>query len=76
MKELKLTLRAARVNAGYSQAEAAKELNKSIDTIGKYEADSSNIPRSLMEDFCRLYHIHPDNIFFGVESDFIGLKQN
>ena len=76
MNNLKLTLRAARVNAGYSKSEAAEKLCKSVDTIGKYEFDSSNIPRALMEDMCRLYHVHPDNIFFGIESDFIGLKQN
>lgn len=32
-----ITLKAARVNAGYSQKEAAQKIGVSIDTIGKWE---------------------------------------
>lgn len=42
---LKITLRAARVNAGYKLVEAAKEFGVNKDTLSKYEKDSSNIPR-------------------------------
>ncbi|WP_308217856.1 helix-turn-helix transcriptional regulator, partial [Bacillus cereus group sp. BfR-BA-01393] len=45
MEMLKITLRAARVNAGYKLVEAAKEFGVNKDTLSKYEKDSSNIPR-------------------------------
>ena len=66
-----ITLRAARVNRGLTLKEVANSINKSIDTINKYEIDSTNIPRKLMIDLLNLYRVSPDNIFFGKESDFI-----
>ena len=66
-----ITLRAARVNRGYTLKDVAEKVGKNIDTINKYEIDSTNIPRSLMVDLLKLYEIDPDNIFFGKELDFI-----
>jgi transcriptional regulator with XRE-family HTH domain len=69
---LLITLRAARVNNGFILQEVAELVGKSKDTISKYEADSSNIPRNLMTELLRLYGLTQNDIFFGKESDFIG----
>lgn len=69
---LMLTLRAARVNRGLALKEVAAETGKSPETINRYERDSTNIPRSLMEQLLRIYGVDADHIFFGRESDFTG----
>lgn len=72
MDNLLITLRAARINRGLKLKDVAKYCSKSIDTIIKYEKDSTDIPRDLMIALLELYQIRGDNIFFGRESDFIG----
>ncbi|MGH0944430.1 helix-turn-helix domain-containing protein [Bacillus mycoides] len=70
MKLLKITLRAARVNAGYKLIEAAKEFGINKDTLSKYERDSSNIPRGFFIKIEDIYKIPVENIFFGNQSEF------
>jgi transcriptional regulator with XRE-family HTH domain len=67
-----ITLRAARVNRGLTLNDVAEETGKSVDTISKYEKDSTDIPRSLLIALLNLYGMRADNIFFGRESDFTG----
>lgn len=77
MEKLKLTLRAARTNRGHTLKDVAKLTSRSIDTINRYEIDSSRIPRDLMEELLDLYQVDGNLIFFGKESDFTGkTKQN
>ena len=61
---LKITLRAARVNAGYKLIEAAKEFGINKDTLSKYEKDSSNIPRKFFIKIEEIYKIPVENIFW------------
>lgn len=70
MDDLKITLRAARVNAGLTQTEAAKKFGINRDTLHKYEKDSSNVPRKFIVKVESVYNIPLDNIFFGKESEF------
>lgn len=71
----KITLRAARVNAGYSLVEAAKQLGIHHETLSKYERDSSHIPRSLFIKLEKLYSMPVEYIFFGNQSEFIRTKR-
>lgn len=71
-KDFKLTLKAARVNRGLHQREVAEKVGKNLDTIAKYEKDSTNIPRWLGTALAELYNVPEDLIFFGKESDFTG----
>lgn len=73
---LKITLRAARVNAGLKLVDAAKELGINKDTLSKYEKDSTNIPRSIFIKIEQIYKIPVDNIFFGVESEFFRMRRD
>lgn len=66
-----ITLRAARVNSGYSQKEAAKLLGIHYQTLASLEKDSSQIPYAIIEKLESVYGVPADNIFFGFENEFI-----
>ncbi|MGN7309168.1 helix-turn-helix domain-containing protein, partial [Bacillus subtilis] len=53
----KITLRAARVNSGMTMQAVANAINKNVDTISKYELDSSNIPHDLLVALLELYNV-------------------
>lgn len=63
IKVPKITLKAARVNAGLTQKEAAKLIGIHFQTLSKYEEDSSNIPFSLVEKASEIYKL-PISCFF------------
>jgi len=71
-EEFKITFRAARVNRGYNQGEVAELSGRNIDTVTKYEKDSTNIPYDLMKLWIKLYNVPSEFIFCGLESDFTG----
>ena len=62
---MQITLKAARVNKGLTQREAAKYLKVNFQTISKYEIDSSKIPMKLLKDMCSLYKIPMNYIILG-----------
>lgn len=53
----KITLKAARVNAGLTQENAAKRLGISPDTLSKYERDSGKLSREMLKKMAELYDI-------------------
>jgi transcriptional regulator with XRE-family HTH domain len=61
---LKITLKAARVNAGYSQNEVAKKLNISNKTISSWESGETFPSAKKIVALCELYGISYDNINF------------
>lgn len=61
---LKITLEAARVNAGLSQKAAAQKLNISNTTLGKWEKGESFPTADKISEICDLYGIHYDHINF------------
>ena len=61
---IKITLRAARVNAGLSQKEAAKELGISNRTLCKWESYLSFPPANKISEICDLYRVSYDNLNF------------
>lgn len=73
---MQITMRAARVNAGYTQGEASSELGINTDTLSKYEKDNSKIGRDIIVKIQELYKLDADHIFFGIESDFIRKLRN
>ncbi|MEJ8548447.1 helix-turn-helix domain-containing protein [Brevibacillus borstelensis] len=68
----KMTLRAARVNRGLTIKDVAKRTGKCVDTISKYESDSTSIPQDLMIELLGIYRVPFEFIFFGKESEFHG----
>lgn len=69
--KLLVTLEAARVNLGYKVREAAPLLGIHLQTLYKYEKDSSNVPHSFIEKAENLYKVPKDHIFFGSRYEFI-----
>lgn len=61
-KKLQITLTAARVNAGYSLDEVAKEMKKAKGTIINWEKGRTSIKIAEFEELCNLYKISKDYI--------------
>lgn len=68
MKEIKISLAAARVNAGLTQGDVAKKLKVSNKTVGNWE-NGTTIPNSAtIFALSNLYKIPEDNIFLNQKS--------
>lgn len=61
---VKMTLEAARVNAGLLQKEAAEKLGISNKTLGSWENYVTSPPVSMIEKICDLYGVTYDHINF------------
>jgi transcriptional regulator with XRE-family HTH domain len=61
---MKISLAAARVNAGLTQKEAAAMLDISNRTLGKWENGESFPNAQQIEKICELYVVSYDNINF------------
>lgn len=59
---LKITLTAARVNAGFSLDEVAEKINKSKGTIINWEKGRTSMKIAEFEELCNLYRISKDYI--------------
>ena len=64
MEYVKISLAAARVNAGLSQKEAASELNVSNTTLCNWENYNSFPDAEMIAKICDLYGIPYDQIKF------------
>lgn len=73
---MKLSVRAARTNIGYTQGEAAKKLGINQDTLSRYENNSSKIGRDIIQKMEELYFVDADHIFFGDESEFYRIRRS
>lgn len=61
---VKISLRAARVNAGLSQKEAAVRLGVSNKTLGNWEKGITFPPADKIQEICKLYSVSYDNLNF------------
>lgn len=61
---LQISLKAARVNAGLSQIEAAKHFGISISTIIKWEKHPEVIPAWRQAEISSIYNMPISNIIF------------
>ena len=59
-----MTLKAARVNAGFVQAEAARRLNISKSTLANYEKYKTIPDMEMGKRIAELYGLSVDNIIF------------
>lgn len=60
----KLTLKAARVNAGLTQKELAELMNVTLPTIAKWENSSGELKMKQARKICKILKIGIDEIFF------------
>jgi transcriptional regulator with XRE-family HTH domain len=61
---VKISMRAARVNAGLSQKEAATRLGVSNKTIGNWENGITFPQANKINAICELYGVHYDHLNF------------
>lgn len=73
MSNMKITLAAARVNAGLYQREAAKKLGITPETLRGYERGKQVPTWTTVKAMERIYGISADHIFFGSE---LALSEN
>lgn len=66
----KITLEAARVNAGLTLKQAAKLIGVSVATLHKWEQDSSDIKISQTKKIEEVYGYPREYIFFGNKKEF------
>lgn len=65
---MKVSLKAARVNAELRQADVAKKLGVSVDRIKYLETKegSAKISYEVLMSMCSIYHCTPDDIFLPI----------
>ena len=61
---LQITLKAARVNAGYTQKEAANKLGVSGATLVSWEKGASMPKANHIDAICNLYNVTYDELIF------------
>lgn len=61
---VKLTLKAARVNANMAQKEAAKAIGVSNKTLGSWENGITSPPANKLPAICELYGVPYDQLNF------------
>lgn len=61
---MRMTLKTAREMTGLTQAEAAKELGVSTDTLGNYERGKSYPDIPVLRKIETLYKVHYDQLIF------------
>jgi transcriptional regulator with XRE-family HTH domain len=61
---VKISLRAARINAGYSQKEAAERLGVTPKTLGNWENGTTFPSADKIVAICELYGVSYDNLNF------------
>jgi len=64
MKEIKLTLKAARVNQGLTQKQAGARIGVSKDTIYNYEKGKTFPNKKIIEKMEEVYNVGYDNLIF------------
>ena len=64
----KISLAAARVNAGYQQDVAAAKLHVSAETLRNWETGKTVPGYDKVMEICKLYEYPADYIFFGQRS--------
>lgn len=60
----RMSLKAARVNAGYTQKEAAKRLGVYYKTLANWENGTSLPNVDAINKICELYNVTYDNLIF------------
>jgi transcriptional regulator with XRE-family HTH domain len=59
---VKISLKAARVNAGFSQESLAHKIGVSKSTISRWEIGSIQIPNNALDDICKICGLEKENI--------------
>lgn len=61
---MKVTLKAARINKGLTQEEAAKLIGVGVDTLGNYERGLTYPDIPILKNIEKVYEVEYSNIIF------------
>ena len=61
---MQISLKAARVNAGFTQSQIAQKLNRDIMTISNWENGKTQPSLSQIATLCQLYNVEFDELRF------------
>lgn len=64
----KITMKAARVNAGYNQDEAAKRLGIHVSTLIQWEKNPGMVKSGYLIKIAEVYNYPTDFIFFNIDT--------
>lgn len=64
VKDLKITLKSARVNKGLTQEQACVSLGISKKTLSNWENGITSPPLDKLDAICKLYEVDYDNLNF------------
>lgn len=62
---MRITLRAARINAGFTQKELADELDRNVSTIANWETNKTRINLPDFKKLCQVLKVNENDIFLG-----------
>ena len=62
---MQITLRAARINAGFTQKELADELDRNVSTIANWESNKTKISLPDFKKLCQVLKVNENDIFLG-----------
>lgn len=65
---MKISLKAARINAGLTQSQVAKALKKGKQTIVNWESGKTTLDVANFAALCDLYGVKKDYIFLPIKS--------
>ena len=68
MLALQISLKAARVNADYTQKEAAKLINVDVSTIVSWESGKTSPKATQLNELCQIYGVSVDCVFLRSKS--------
>lgn len=71
----RITLAAARVNAGIKQKDAAQLLGISPRTLRNYENDGGRVPLDTATRMAGLYHVPKSRLFFGAKAAYRNMTE-
>lgn len=64
---MSITIKAARVNAGFTQLDVAKELRKNKQTIANYENYVTKVPIEIALSMSKLFGLSVDDIKWSLD---------
>ncbi|MDK6804438.1 helix-turn-helix transcriptional regulator [Aerococcus sp. UMB1112A] len=68
---MKFSIKACRVNSGLSAESVADYCGIHVQTLRRYERDSSQMPCHILEAMCYLYQMDKDYIYLGDAEDLV-----
>ncbi|AMB93603.1 helix-turn-helix domain-containing protein [Aerococcus sanguinicola] len=68
---MKFSIKACRINCGLSAETVADFCGIHVQTLRRYERDSSSMPCQVLENLCYLYQMEKEHIYLGSADELV-----